>query len=228
MNRKEFLKHCVVGTTLAYLPGKLFAGRSADLPNVLLIGDSISIGYTPFVQELLKGKAHVFRPMLEDGKPENCSGSKNGVANVERWIAGKKWDVIHFNFGLHDIKHVDPKTGVATKNSNDPLQSDIKQYVKNLKLIVGSLRTTGAKLIYATTTPVPEKLVSPLREPENVIRYNKAAVKIMKKEHIEVNDLYSFVLPRINEIQRPNNVHFIEKGSILLAEKVAKSIIQLL
>lgn len=220
MNRNEFVKYCLAGATLAYFPVKLFGGKTSNLPNILLIGDSISIGYTPFVQELLKGKANVFRPMLEDGKPENCDGSKNGVTNIERWIGGKKWDVIHFNFGLHDIKHVDPQTGVATMNPNDPLQSDIKQYANNLKLILGRLKTTSAKLIFATTTPVPNKRVSPLREPENVIKYNKAAIRIMRKEHVDVNDLYSFVLPKVTEIQRPNNVHFGEEGSRLLAEEV--------
>ena len=45
-----------------------------DLPNVLILGDSISIGYTLQVRELLKGKANVFRPVNPTGtRPVNCS-----------------------------------------------------------------------------------------------------------------------------------------------------------
>ena len=60
-----------------------------------------------------------------------------------------------------------------------------------------------------------------VRRPE---KYNKAALKIMKKNGIAVNDLYTFVLPRMEELQRPNNVHFMESGSRVLAERVARVI----
>ena len=66
------------------------------LPRVLLIGDSISIGYTLPVRELLKGKANLHRP------PTNCSSTASGLKNLDAWLGQGKWDVIHFNFGLHD------------------------------------------------------------------------------------------------------------------------------
>src|SRR5688572_30198710 len=68
------------------------------LPRVLIIGDSISVGYTVPTRELLKGVANVHRI------PENSLDTKNGVARVKTWLGVKKWDVIHFNWGLHDIK----------------------------------------------------------------------------------------------------------------------------
>ncbi|MBE0653231.1 MAG: SGNH/GDSL hydrolase family protein, partial [Bacteroidales bacterium] len=89
-------------------------------------------------------------------------------------------------------------------------------------------KSTGAKLIFATTTPVPENVKGIRREPENVVKYNKAAVKIMKKENIEVNDLYSFALPRLTEIQLERNVHFTEKGYKILAGAVAERILYFL
>ncbi len=221
MRRSQFLRYCLAGTAIPFVPVSLL---SADIPNVLILGDSISIGYTPFVQELMKGKANVYRPMKEDGKPENCSGTTNGVQHIDRWIGDRKWDVIHFNFGLHDLKHEDPATKKATKNPKDPYQADLKAYKKNLKSILGRLQDTGAQLIYATTTPVPNKQVSPLREPETVIKYNKAAIKIMKKANVPINDLYSLVLPKLSEIQRVNNVHFIDAGSQLMAEQVVETV----
>ena len=73
------------------------------LPRVLLIGDSISIGYTVPVRELLEGKANVHRPLT------NCGPTSKGVAEIEEWLGDGKWDVIHFNWGLHDLKYMGPK-----------------------------------------------------------------------------------------------------------------------
>jgi len=64
-----------------------------------------------------------------------------------------------------------------------------------------------------------------MRSPGMSKIYNKVALKIMDKNEIKINDLYSLVLPRINELQRPNNVHFNEKGNEFLAEQVIKSIV---
>ena len=74
-------------------------------PIVLVLGDSISIGYTQSLQTQLADVATVVRPMANETKAENCSGTLNGVAKVDDWIvrAGKP-DVITFNFGLHDLK----------------------------------------------------------------------------------------------------------------------------
>ncbi len=221
MNRQQFLKYCLAGSAVPFLPAYLF---SQQMPKVLILGDSISIGYTPFVQELMKGKVHVYRPMQANGKPENCAGTTKGVENIDRWLGDTNWDVIHFNFGLHDLKHEDPETGQATKNPKDPYQADLKTYRENLKVILSRLQKTNAQLIYATTTPVPNKLVSPLREPKTVIKYNRAAVKIIKKAGVSINDLYALTLPKLPEIQRENNVHFVEEGSRLMAEKVAEEI----
>lgn len=222
-SRRNFLKTTLALTPFLAYPKLMFAAKAA-LPNVLIIGDSISIGYTPFVKQLLAGRANVMRPVLENGKAENCQGTNNGVKNIKGWLGDTKWDVIHFNFGLHDLKHVDPVSGKNSTNANDPLQADIKQYKKNLKKIVTVLKTTEAKLIFATTTPYPNKVDGPLRLPNMPQKYNKVAVRIMNKNGIQINNLHAFVVPRMSEIQKPHNVHFTEAGSKALAEKVADRI----
>jgi acyl-CoA thioesterase-1 len=176
------------------------------------------------VKEILKGNANVFRPTLENGKPENCEGTTKGVENIERWIGDNNWDIIHFNFGLHDIKHVDPLSGKNSTNPKDPQQADLKQYKKNLEIIVEKLKTTGAKLIFATTTPYPDDVEGPLRETGMPVKYNRTAIKIMNKNNIAINDLYAFMLPRMSEVQLPRNVHFTENGYKALAGKVAERI----
>ena len=194
--------------------------------HVLILGDSISIGYTPFVTELMKDEAKVVRPTNANGGAENCAGTTKGVPNIDRWLAldGGNWDVIHFNFGLHDIKHVQPESGQNSNDPNHPHQASPEKYEEQLRAIVEKLKATGAKLIYATTTPVPDGGVRPYRLPSDVEKYNEIAVRIMKENDIAVNDLYAFVLPRMEEIQRPVNVHFTDEGSQALAEEVVKHI----
>lgn len=200
---------------------------AADAPakkRVLILGDSISIGYTPIVQKMLENEMVVLRPMAKSGKAENCSGTKAGVANIDRWlqIDGGKWDVIHFNWGLHDLKH--EAGGKASALATDPPQSTVEAYEKQLREIVGKLKGTGAKLIFATTTPVPEGKLAPWRSDADVVRYNAAALRVMKENGIAVDDLYAYVKPREAELQLPVNVHFKPEGSKALAEEVVKSI----
>ena len=231
MKRRPFLQQ--FGWAIAALMGRLqqvnlFNPSRQDLPKILILGDSISIGYTPFVQEMFSGKAIVIRPLKENGSPENCAGTTNGIKHIDRWIGKTNWAVIHFNFGLHDLKHIDPKTGKNSTILNDPRQAEPNQYRRNLKFITKKLKATGAKLIFATTTPYPEKPTGPLRAYGDAEKYNKVALKIMKQNQIPINDLYSFVLPRLTALQQPNNVHFTTEGSEKLAEQVVASIVKIL
>jgi acyl-CoA thioesterase-1 len=208
-------------------PGWAFTPDHA-LPNVLILGDSISIGYTRDVRALLAGQANVFRPISADGKnAENCNGTTKGVKSIDRWLGETKWAVIHFNFGLHDLKHV-AKAGEDTASSRpaDPRQATVEQYVENLEFIVGKLEATGARLVFATTTPVAPGTTNPLREPEAPRRYNAAALEVMTRRRIRVNDLYGFCEPQLSELQLPKNVHFTAAGSKALAGEVAKVIEQ--
>jgi len=176
------------------------------LPRVLLIGDSISIGYGLPVRKLLEGKVNLHRI------PANGGTAANGVFMMDTWLGKDKWDVIHFNFGLHDIKRLD---------DGEP-QVTLDNYKRYLRLFTKRLKQTGARLIFATTTPVPEGKVSPPRIPSDVEKYNAAAIEIMREQNVPVNDL--FALPRLKEIQLPVNVHFTNSGSEQLANQVAGAI----
>jgi acetyl esterase/lipase len=197
-----------------------------DLPNVLLLGDSVSIGYTLQVRELLAGKANVYRPVrARANRPENCSDSRTGVVKLDRWLGDIEWSVIHFNWGLHDLKHVH----VAGKHSksndpNSPTLATVEQYQANLEKIVARLKKTDANLVFATTTPVVPGTLDPLRTPDAPVRYNAAAVQVMQNNDVRVNDLYAFCEPHLSEWQLPKNVHFNSVGSQAIAERVASVI----
>jgi acyl-CoA thioesterase-1 len=105
-------------------------------------------------------------------------------------------------------------------------QVPLDQYEKNLAELTARLKTTGAKLIWASTTPVPEGKLDPPRRPEDAPLYNGAAARIMTNNGIAVDDLYGFALPRLKEIQRPENVHFTEAGSAQLAKVVAEAVLK--
>ena len=181
-----------------------------NLPRVLLLGDSISIGYTVAVREALAGKANVHRPA------DNCGPTIKGMELIDKWLGDGNWDVIHFNWGLHDLRYIEDKQQVP-----------LSEYEKNLTKLVERLKKTGARLIWCATTPVPEG-VSPPRKDADVVAYNAAAAKIMKANDIAIDDLYAFALPKLEEIQRPANVHFSPEGSEVLAGQVAKSILEAL
>jgi lysophospholipase L1-like esterase len=211
-------------------PGERLWSFAPDprLPNVLILGDSISIGYTLEVRALLKDRANVFRPISASGsQAENCAGTTQGVKAIDRWLGDRRWAVIHFNFGLHDLKHV-AKAGddTATSNSNHPRQAELNQYRRNLETIVRKLKSTGARLVFATTTPVAPNTRNPLREPDAPPRYNAAAIEIMNAHGIPVNDLHAFCGPQLDRIQQPRNVHFTAAGSKFIAQEVARVIVR--
>jgi len=200
------------------------------LPNVLLLGDSISIGYHSAVSEGLSGKANVFRPWnTKNGAAENCSDTSNGVAKLDAWLAlNPKWDVIHFNWGLHDIKHVKAGTSEVSSNPEDPSLRTLAEYQANLEAIIPKLKATGAKLIFCTTTPVAPETKGPFRRDEDVVTYNAAAIKIMEAHAVAINDLYSFAKPQLDKIQLPVNVHYSPEGSKVLGAEVVKKVSALL
>ncbi len=193
--------------------------KQAGLPKVLLIGDSISIGYNPPTKELLAGKARVYH------NRGNAAHTANGVKLLDTWLGKTKWDVIHFNFGLHDLKHLDA-SGKPVDPPAGAWQIPIDRYAVNLELITERLRKTGAKLIFATTTPVPKGAA--MRLPGDEVKYNNVAKEIMKRHGVPINDLYTYALPRLAEIQRPRNVHFTPEGSKLLAGQVTEHILEAL
>ncbi len=180
----------------------------AGLPRVLIIGDSISMGYTGPVRGLLKGKANVHRI------PANGGPSKSGVANLDKWLGAGKWDVIHFNHGIHDLKIM----------PDGKRQVEPADYEANLRAITAKLKGTGATVIFATTTPIPDGELNPSRKFGNVAEYNDIALRVMKENGVRVNDLNAWITLRFAELQVPNDLHYKPEGSKFLAQKVAEEI----
>ncbi len=120
---------------------------------------------------------------------------------------------------------------IGEKGKNAPVekgkqQIPIDQYEKNLDELVRRFEKTGAKLIFANTTPVPDG--TGIRVKGDAKIYNVTAEKVMGKHGVPVNDLYSFSMARLEKIQRPANVHFFPEGSRLLGEQVTAHVLEAL
>lgn len=199
-----------------YLPGyknEKSAGRETAwdyvkddpiLPRVLIIGDSISRGYTTPVRHALKGKVNLHRA------PANCGKLSYGIKNLDIWLGDKsnKWDVITFNFGIHDRKTPD------------------SAYTNDLKAVVAKLQATGAKLIWVNTTPVPKGAGEYVEG--NSERVNKLASEIMTELNIPIVDLYSKVKDVPSEHKIANNCHFRDGGYEILGAEVSTKILTVL
>ena len=184
----------------------------AGLPRVLLIGDSISMGYTLPVRQRLAGRANVHRI------PANGGPTKNGVARLDAWLGAGRWDVIHFNHGIHDLRFMD----------DGQRQVGPADYEANLRKIVARLKQTGATLVWATITPIPDGELNPPRRFGSVAEYNAIAARVMRENGIRINDLNAHVTPRFAELQTPRDLHYQAAGYEFLGEKVAAEILAVL
>ena len=196
------------GTPAKPAPTSASVRDDPSLPRVLLIGDSISDYYRAAVQEALAGKANVHRI------PENGGSTRKGLTCIDRWLGNGRWDAIHFNFGIHDMKLIDGNEQVP-----------IDEYERNLRRLVERLKKTKATLIWSTTTP--ETNVRVCRS-EDGVAYNAVAEKVMKQNGVLVNDLYALALPWLGQIHRPDQVHFTPEGSRVLGGQVAAAILKAL
>lgn len=194
--------------------------ENSALPRVMLIGDSISVGYTDGVRAALAGHANVHRVQ------GNAGPSSSGVQRVKEWIApaAGKWDVIHFNFGLHDVKRGTGGKDNQPYPTSDGHQVPPDEYERNLRQIVAQLQRTGATLIWGSTTPIPAGKLDPPRQPGDEVAYNQIARKVMIENGVAIDDLHAAALAQGPGLQLPGNVHFTKEGSAVLAKHVAASI----
>ncbi|HEY0158216.1 MAG TPA: SGNH/GDSL hydrolase family protein [Thermoanaerobaculia bacterium] len=185
------------------------------MSSVLLLGDSIRMAYQPYVRQELGGAFDV------SGPGENCATSRNLLANLDRWALGSRASVIHLNAGLHDLRY-DP--------GSDAPVVPLDEYAANVRAILTRLRErTAARLIWATTTPVHEKLhaehkLSRRRE-SDVTSYNAIATGIARELGVEIDDLCAAVLAHgADALWSQDGVHFNDAGSRFLGAQVARAI----
>ncbi len=190
-----------------------------NLPYVLLVGDSISQGYTKNVRDNLKNVANVLRPQT------NCGDTTNGLKNIDAWLGERHWDIIHFNWGLHDFcyRHPDSKLYGNRDKIKGKISVTPDQYANNLEGLVEIMLPRSKRLIWCNTTFVPDKEGG--RFMGDDMKYNNIAQKIMTSHDIPCNDLYSLSSSFGPELfVDEGDVHFVDKGTTILAKQVSDTI----
>jgi lysophospholipase L1-like esterase len=188
----------------------------ADLPRVVLVGDSIRVGYAPLVIEKLAGVAEIVSP------EPNGGDSANVLKNLNEWVIKAKPAVVHLNCGLHDLK--------KSKQSG-AYQVGLDAYAANLKQIVTRIRDeTGAVIVFASTTPIHDDRHAKRkaifdRFEADVQRYNEKARTVLREMGAPMHDLHALVEHYGTEkVLGPDGTHYTPEGYERLATAVADCI----
>lgn len=190
------------------------------MKKVLLIGDSIRMGYDKYVKEALKGVAEVVYPH------ENCQFAQYVLRHLELWKRDlgldENVDVIHWNAGLWD----------TLRNFDEDLLTPPEVYREFINRICKKIKRffPNAKVIFATSTPVLEHKFSPdsYRLNKDVREFNRIAVEECMKYGFEIDDLYA-VAEKFPEEYYSDCTHLrTEEGTRLMTEAVAKSVLNAL
>ena len=187
------------------------------MKKVLLLGDSIRMGYQQYVKEFLEGEYEVVFHE-ENGR---CTATTLWQVN-QMFRRHPDIALVHWNNGYWDM-HISP----PMKEHLRPLP----EYVGNLYRIAQYIADRGAKAIFATTTPVKgdgyAREVTGIKtdiffNEEFVKIYNKAALAVMEELSIPINDLYTLCLEDENYYKRADMIHLTEEGSRRCAEQIAQ------
>jgi lysophospholipase L1-like esterase len=180
--------------------------------SVLIIGDSISMGYTPFVQSKMSGMADVERIS------GNGADSADVRAHLDEWLSTSQFDLVSINCGLHDLKYTDRH------------QVEAGQYEQNLVAIFEQLEKQGARILWVTTTPIHDERHAARkarfrRLNQDVDEYNRIALKVVRARHIAVCDLNEVVRQRgAEQMLSKDGTHYEPAGYEILGSAVASAI----
>ncbi len=178
-----------------------------DQQSWLVIGDSVSIGYTSYIAEQVPDVRVIHNP-------KNGQTSRNGAEKVQAWLKlDTRWDICTFNHGLWDTADYD-EAGTT-----------IEDYMTNLYFIGTNLQAACGEVYFILTTARPQNSASfAIGEVE---AYNEAAKSVMASLEIPIIDLHTKSLEiehmHLRALEQ-DDVHFTEEGSSALATFIVESI----
>lgn len=176
------------------------------LPNILLLGDSITRGYYPEVVKLLSGRANCYLFATSA-----ASGDPRLIRQVDDYFSMMpiKFAVIHFNNGMHGWKYTETAYGDALPKLVEALQA----------------KSRGAKLVWATTTPVHQADPSGATNPR-IDQRNAESLRTMRHFHVAIDDQHA--LMAAHDDLHNGSVHYTREGSAVQAQQVAQILEKLL
>ena len=182
--------------------------QDMNKPGILIVGDSVSMGYTPIVQQSIPNAVH-----------SACNDESTVFAQeyMQTWGSYRAhWHLITFNHGLWDLAYRQPY---------------IPTYIANLRLEAEYYLSISDKVIFFTTTEIPQSNI--MGTPgsigftnDDVDAFNAAATQLMNELGVEVYDLNTYSKTIDSLHININNIHWTEQGYIDLAGFVTQSINQ--
>lgn len=186
---------------------------------VVLIGDSIRMGYQPLVARKCQ-VADVWGPGA------NCRHSLWALDHFQEWVADQEPDLVHVNFGIHDAS-------IQPDGEHQVLLAQYRLCLRRFIAKVKALETT--RMIWATTTPLyaaePDKPMAQwqVREAAEIKAFNAAALEIVESEGLPVNDLHAAIVDNdFSLCLREDGCHMTEFGNEVLSDAVVEAIRALL
>ncbi len=205
------------------------------MKNVILIGDSIRLGYDAYVRELLGEHVAVYSPA------DNCRWTKYTLWNMPLWMNGWEWpkvDVIHWNTGIWDLhRHMadgEPFTPLYQYlDDNRRLAIQMASYCDRLiwaNIIPGGKALDENKPFCPLINTNPNSQEIRLCVPQeqwnrDVRRYNEATAQMLRMRDVQVNDLYTVLAADTEKYISSDGIHPTEEGYRALAAVVAEKIL---
>jgi lysophospholipase L1-like esterase len=174
----------------------------AALPNVLLVGDSITRGYFPAVSEQLKGVANIYLFATSTADDTRLPAQLHDYFSM----MGVKFAVVHFNNGMHGWGYTEA------------------EYAAGLLPMINALHAGAptAKLIWTSTTPVRKDSATGGATNARIDERNRLAAAIVARQKLPIDDQHALMLPHAD--LHSDDVHFKEEGSAMQAAQVAAAV----
>lgn len=182
------------------------AAQEKKTPQVLFLGD-------PVHQTIVQAAAKELGDQVSVQYPKGIQAEDSGtaLAKIDELIGKGEWDIIYFNFGMGDLCYKDPSSRefrIMSKESGGVPVSTPEQYEKQLDSLVQRLKTTKAKIIWGSTTPMVNihffpSFMGNRFVPNAEQAYNTIATRVMTKHKIPVIDLHAHVMAQF----KPEDKH---------------------
>ncbi|MBQ8533255.1 MAG: SGNH/GDSL hydrolase family protein [Clostridia bacterium] len=182
------------------------------MKKVLLLGDSIRLNIQPMVYKLLSDTAEVHGP------DDNCRFSRYTLWHLDEWLANEKFDIIYVNCGIWDI--------TRKEHYQNERFTELYEYTRDMTRVVEALKTTGAKIVVASSTPV--KKDSDFHKISDIIMYNEALKRVAQNQDVVFIDNFSVIDADKEQYICEDNIHLSKQGIKVLGTFVAENIKKLL
>ncbi len=183
------------------------------MKKIILIGDSIRLGYDKYVKDALDGVAEVYYPN------DSARFSEYTFRYLSDWKHDNGWgddiDLVHWNTGLWDVLEMYGEAPISNPQQYGETIGKIERQIKIL--------FPRAKQIFATSTSVIEEKYGWDRKRHNatIEEYNKIAIDALSGTGCVIDDLYTLTKNAPMEIRAGDPTHFYTpEGTKLIGDRV--------